>query len=203
MAKLNFAVFPRIETEHIVLRQLEESDSKEIFLLRSDVRVNRYLDRVRYNNVNEASEFIAKINDGIRQDKWMYWAIAVQESSKLGGTICLWNFSDDNTIGELGYELLPALQGKGIMNKALREVVEFGFCSIGLQVIEAYTHKDNVQSTKLLVRNNFRQDTHRGDEKDTNNLIFTLSKQYWKRALSCLHVVLLVQLPEIYVKWFT
>jgi len=63
-------------------------------------------------------------------------------------TICLWNFSSKKNVAELGYELDPALQGEGIMSEALKKIIEFGFQEIELKKIEAYTHKNNDNSSK-------------------------------------------------------
>lgn len=56
---------------------------------------------------------------------------------------------------ELGYGLFLGNKGKGIMSESLRKVVEYGFNTMGLETIEAYTNADNIKSITLLERNNF------------------------------------------------
>ena len=60
IAKLNFTPFPKLVTDRLILRQLSENDNKEIFSLRSDERVNKYLDRQVQSSSDEAIEFIKK-----------------------------------------------------------------------------------------------------------------------------------------------
>ena len=176
MEKLNFTPFPKLKTERLIFRQLEEADNQEIFFLRSDDGVNQYIDRPRPNSIDEASGFISKINNGIKKDEWIYWAITLKDNSKLIGTICLWNFSNTKTIAELGYELNPDLHGQGIMNEALNHILNYGFQKIGLKKIEAFTHKDNIKSTTLLLKNNFKYDAGQKDKDNKNNIIFTITK---------------------------
>ena len=121
-------VFPILVTKRLTLRQLDDNDFKEIFALRSDDNVNRYITRRKATNVDEAKEFIKKIIE----NKNLYWAICFSEAKKLMGTICLFNFSDDKMTGEVGFELSPIYQKMGIMNEAVERVINYGFNEIGL-----------------------------------------------------------------------
>ena len=46
-----------------------------------------------------------------------------------------------------------------------------------LKTIEAYTHKDNESSMRLLLKNKFKLDTTRKAEKENNRIIFTLTNE--------------------------
>jgi ribosomal-protein-alanine N-acetyltransferase len=179
MGKLNFTPFPVLTTERLILRCLELSDDQLLFKLRSNENVNKYIVRTKQKDIKEIRAFISKINDEINNNEWIYWVISLKDDPTLIGDICLWNFSDEKTVAEIGYELDPAFQGKGIMSEALKKIIEYGFMEIELQSIEAYTHKKNDNSTKLLQKYNFIQDAERIDKENTDNIIFTLSKQNW------------------------
>lgn len=60
----------------------------------------------------------------------------------------MWNFSKNNKTSEVGYDLNPIFQRKGIMNEALKSVVDFGFSKLNLNKIEEFTHKENESSLK-------------------------------------------------------
>ncbi len=85
----------------------------------------------------------------------VYWAITLNGTDKLIGTICLFDFQDDNLKAEIGYELLPDFQGKGIMQEVTAKIVDFGLHYLGLKSIEAFTHSENQSSTRLLQKLNF------------------------------------------------
>ena len=119
MTNLKLISFPFLATDRLDLRRMMENDVHDILALRNDDKVNRFIDRPKQLNIEEAANFIDYIKLGSEEGKWIYWAISQKDSSKLIGTICLWNFSNDHTITELGYELLPQYQGQGYMNEAI------------------------------------------------------------------------------------
>jgi ribosomal-protein-alanine N-acetyltransferase len=167
----NFTPLPVLKTERLTLRQLRINDDKEIFALRSDADVNKYLNRKRSKSIDDAKNFIQIINENIQRNNSIYWAITLNGTDKLIGTICLFDFSDDNLKAEIGYELLPDFQGKGIMQEAASKVIDFGIQQIGLTSIEAYTHSENQSSTTLLEKLNFK----RHSAADDNLMIFKLT----------------------------
>jgi ribosomal-protein-alanine N-acetyltransferase len=101
----------------------------------------------------------------------IYWAITLSGTNKLIGTICLFDFSEDDSKAEIGYELLPGFQGKGIMQEAISKVIDFGVRDIGLNSIEAYTHAQNQSSVRLLEKFNFKKQI----ADDNNFMIFKLT----------------------------
>lgn len=174
LKELNFSSFPALTTPRLTLRQLQESDAKALSSLRSNESVNEYVARAKQTSLMEAHAFIHTINQGIKEKKSLYWAICLKEHPGLMGTICLWNFSADNTIAEVGYELDPTYQGKGFMNEALNAVIDYSFHTLRLKTLEAFTHKNNRRSTQLLLKNNFTLTPDRKDEEDENNRVFIL-----------------------------
>ena len=159
MRDRNFEPFPVLKTERLTLRQLASSDDNEIFVLRSNENVNKYLERKPSKSIDDAKTFIQTINKNIKKNDSIYWAITLNNTDKLIGTICLFDFSDDNLMAEIGYELLPEFQGKGIMQEATSKVIDFGIQRIGLNLIKAYTHSENQSSTRLLEKFNFKKNS--------------------------------------------
>jgi len=155
MSKINFTPFPLLTTERLTLRQLTLEDDNEIFLLRSDRSVNKYLDRPIAKTVDDARQFINKINTGISKNELIYWAITFKNHPKLIGTICLWNISEDCTKAEIGFELLPDYQRKGIMQEVIPIVFQYGFEVMKLRSIDGEVDPNNLKSIKLMERNGF------------------------------------------------
>lgn len=178
--KLNFSPFPALSTERLLLRALQLTDDKEIFALRSDDNINKYLDRPKAHSIEDARDFIQKIINGIANNESIFWVITFKHETALAGTICLWNIDKENAVAEIGYELLTQYHGKGIMHEAAKEVIAFSFEQMKLQSIEACLHKDNLASVKLLERNKFIRSLHsrNDDEVKTGNdmLVYKLDK---------------------------
>lgn len=168
---IKFIPFPRLKTERLILRQLDIQDENEIFQLRSDDRVQEFLDRPKANTIEDAKRFIEKINKGINNNEWLFWAITLKNNNKLLGTICLWNLLLEKNSAEIGYELLPDCQGKGIMQEAIKEIVHYGFEKLKLDIIDAYMHPRNIKSIKIAERNGFVY-----NRKSENGVIYSLKR---------------------------
>ena len=167
---------PFITTERLLLRQLELTDDKAIFTLRNNAQVNAFIQRPLLNNINDAHHFITTINEGIESKEWQYWAMILKSNQQLIGTICFWHFSHDNTMAEIGYELHPNYQGAGIMNEALQTIIRYGFTTLQLIKIEAYTQPGNAKSVKLLEKNSFIHDSTSHNSGLSREIRFILQK---------------------------
>lgn len=170
--------FPALETERLVLRKLSVSDIKEVFFLRSNPEVNQFIARKPLKDEREALDFIQRILKGIENKTFLYWAICLKGHPTLVGTICLWNFNEGPTEAELGYELHTSYEGNGIMSEAMNAVLEYGFDSISLTAIEAYTQASNLASIRLLQQKGFIHQANRKDEKVPQNAIYRLESLY-------------------------
>ena len=160
MLNINFNPFPVINSKRLLLRQVDKSDVNEIFFLRSDERVMRYLDKAPAESLDDAYEFIKKISELENSADAVTWAITLTGNSKLIGTICLWNIQKEHYRAEIGYNLHPDYWGKGIMNEAVLEVINYGFNVMKLHSIEANVNPGNAASIKLLERNNFTREAY-------------------------------------------
>ena len=127
IAEGKFLPFPELKDEEILLRSLEYSDSSDILSLRSDPEVNRYIQRIPTASLEDAENFIKKIKAGLVDGSSILWVISARQSGEFMGTICLWNFSPEENTAELGYELIPDFQNKGIMSRAVDLVLDYGF----------------------------------------------------------------------------
>ena len=155
---INFDPFPVISTERLVLRPLTLTDNENLLKLRSDERVNRYLDRPPTTTIEQAKAFIHKIAQVVQDRHGIYWVISRKDEPSLIGTICYRNFNADKASADIGYELMPTHQGQGLMTEALTGVIKYGFDTMKLKMIIALTHPDNEASARVLKRNGFVSD---------------------------------------------
>ena len=172
-----FNPFPEINTGRLLLRRIKTSDADAILFLRSDEAVTKYIERPenrKTKSIADAVRFIKELDEYLETNKSVTWGITLQNDPKMIGTICLWNFSRNYKIAEVGYDLHPKFQGKGIMNESLKKVIEYGFKKLELDKIEAFTQKENVNSKNLLFKNGFQFIEGRKDPDNPLNSIFEL-----------------------------
>lgn len=174
---MKFSPFPEITSQRLILRNILESDGEEILFLRSDKTINKYIERPESRatkHMADAIKFIKELHENIENNTSITWGITLKNESRIIGTICLWNFYETNNTAEVGYDLSPEFHSKGIMSEALRMIIDFGFKELKLDKIEAFTHKDNEPSKKLLERKGFRLLEDRRDMDNEFNSIFQL-----------------------------
>ena len=152
---LNFNPFPLLMGENIILRKLKVEDAPIIFDYQSNPENFPFVDMPIYTELEQAENYITKMNNGVEQNKWIIWGITTKESDKILGTISIWGIEEEKSAAELGYGLYPGNTGKGIMTQALNLAIEYGYEIMGLKYLDAYTNIKNQKSCALLERNGF------------------------------------------------
>ena len=66
---MNDTIFPILKTERLTLRSLSLDDQKDIFSLRSDEEINKFLDRQPCNTIEDAIRFINNVNDNQKNNQ--------------------------------------------------------------------------------------------------------------------------------------
>lgn len=166
----------KLETERLILKEINETHVEDILRIRSNELINRYVIRNSPKTNYEALDFILTIKKNTENNKTVYLGVSYKNESNIIGTICLWNFSEDRKTAEVGYELLPDYHRKGIMSEALEAVLNYGFNELNLQEIIAITNKDNESSKALLLKYNFVLEEDKKDKDFPDNIIFNLKK---------------------------
>lgn len=174
------SAFPVLETERLVLRETDFSDIEEIYFLRSDADVNKYLGGGRCEDLEAAKAHITLVQEQFSSGKTFNWSICLRDSKRMMGSICLWNICRERKTAEVGYALHPLHQKRGYMDESMKAILDFGFGKQHYQLIDAYTGKDNVESANLLLRNGFVWDKSRHDDENPDNRIYVLLKENWR-----------------------
>ena len=161
MLEINFNPFPLLETERILLRQMTKDDAEEIFFLRSDETVLKYLNKEPAKNKAEVEEFINRINQSVVSNEAIMWGIALKENPSVCiGYICYWNIRKEHYRAEIGYVLHPDYWRKGIMKEVIVKIIDYGFTSMHLHSIDAVINPGNDASAALLESLGFTKDAH-------------------------------------------
>lgn len=173
MAELSFDPFPLLASSRVMLRALANTDAAAISALRSDDAVNQHLSRSGHCSIEEAGAFINKISAGIAAGDAIYWVIALVPDRTFAGTICLWNIDPAKHEAEIGFELMPRYQGKGLMQDAVELVLAYAFGDMQMEKIIAVTTVANAASIKVLLRNGFTKDDNIHIEPEPGENILT------------------------------
>lgn len=156
MQKPNFQIFPELQTDRLNLRRLSLNDANEMHQLRSNIEVAALTGRKPAESLEESIAFINKIDNLVNENESIYWVITYKDKPTMLGAICLYNFDLPNETIEVGYELLPQFQHKGLMSKALKCILNYGFDTLEVKTITAFPSDDNPPSIKVLEKTGFK-----------------------------------------------
>lgn len=145
-----------IELKRIKLRMIDPKDADGIFAIRSNLDMIRYTRISQMKNMDEAITYVKTRREGMKENKWIYMAITSMHTDDLMGTICIFNFSDDKTSADIGYELLPAYQGNGYVHEAVTALMQFAYETLGIHILTADIHEDNLPSINVVKRAGFK-----------------------------------------------
>jgi ribosomal-protein-alanine N-acetyltransferase len=153
-----FNPFPVLTTSRLRLRKITHADAQDIYLMRSDPEVMRYIPRPLATCVEDAVKVIDLVNGFIETEERINWAMELKETGQVIGMIGYVNRRPEHNRAEVGYSLNRAFHRKGLMYEALIEVIRYGFQEMKLHSIEAIIDAENEASGSLLKKAGFRQE---------------------------------------------
>ncbi|MBY0098165.1 GNAT family N-acetyltransferase [Mesobacillus maritimus] len=154
--------YPTLETERTILRILTKEDAKEVFMHFSDPIVTRFMDIEPCKDLKEAEEIIHYHEE----DLGCRWGIVERSHGIFIGTIGFHylRHNDEELIGEIGFDLSKSHWGKGYMTEVIKEIISFGFTTMGLDTIDASVETNNQKSIKILETFGFKRDVELRDQ---------------------------------------
>ncbi len=142
-----------LETARLRLRSLREDDLANLIALIDNWEVARWVSRVPHPySEADGREWIALVRQDHATGRPRRFGIALKETDQLIGGIGLdGSTGDASDEPSLGYWLGQAYWGNGYAREAVAAVIDFGFRTIGLTTIRAYTDPSNAASQKVLL----------------------------------------------------
>lgn len=155
-----FKSFPDLETERLSFRKIDLRDANEIFLIRSNDEVMRFMDVPRHHSISDSEKLIQTAEDSYKKETGINWAIIEKHSQSFIGYIGFIRIFSEHCRAEIGYVLKPEYWGKGYMFETINRLVRFGFKEMQLHSIEANVNPLNERSKKVLQRVGFKREAY-------------------------------------------
>ncbi|MDX2245808.1 MAG: GNAT family N-acetyltransferase [Bacteroidia bacterium] len=157
---VSFSPFPVLKTPRMTLRQIVPEDAPEMFALRSDERVMKYIDRPRSKTLEDALTLIHSMEENRLKNEGIAWAMCLHDDPRMIGNIGYWRTQLYNFRAEIGYMLHPDFHRKGLTSEAMKVVMDFGFKKMNLHSIEAHINPGNDASAQLLEKHRFVREAY-------------------------------------------
>ncbi len=143
----------------IELRVMDESDAEAFHRLNSTDNANMRLwlpARDTERTLEETQDFIQELRRGFTDDKGL--AAGIWYRGRLAGFVDAQRIVRSHKKTEIGYWLGTSFEGRGIMARACRAIIDYNFGELGLNRIEVECASDNLPSRKIPERLGFTEE---------------------------------------------
>jgi len=148
-----------LETERLIVRDIEENDVAGIFALDSDPEVLRYIGTPVMQDVGEAQQAIANIRKQYQTNGIGRWAMEAKTNGAFIGWTGLKLEKDIRPFHyyDLGYRLIRKYWGQGFATESAQACLQHGFDVLHYPEICAAAEAEHIASNHILKKIGMQQ----------------------------------------------
>ena len=176
---------PPLETQRLIVRQVQEADLPDLLVVNGHDEVTRYLPYAAWTSLADAQAWLERMQKAQTSGSTLQWVVVDKASATVIGSCLLFQYDAPSARAELGYVLGRAHWGQGLMREALAGVLDCAFYTLALRRIEAEVDPRNLASGKLLKSLGFTPEgilrarwVTKGEERDVES--FGLLRPEWR-----------------------
>ncbi|KOO51091.1 GNAT family N-acetyltransferase [Viridibacillus arvi] len=151
-------MFPILETERLLLREITTDDAEDIFAYFSNDNVTRYYGQDTFKDIQQAEKVVELFSKNYAEKRGIRWGIQRKGIKGIIGTIGFHAWSPNHKRAEIGYEIHPDHWRNGYALEAVSTILSYGFDDMELTRIGAIVFVDNAASSKLLTKVGFQKE---------------------------------------------
>jgi ribosomal-protein-alanine N-acetyltransferase len=151
-------MFPIIETDRLILREITYEDASDLLRCFSNNHVTQYYGIDTFTTIEQAEKLIESFSKSFKEKRGIRWGIERKEAKGVIGTIGFNAWSPNHKRAEVGYEIHPDYWRKGYTKEAITEILSYGFDKMELNRIGAIVFIENVASNHLLTTMGFHNE---------------------------------------------
>jgi len=148
-----------IETERLILRELELSDADGMFELDSNPNVHLFVGNRPVKHIEESVEYIKIVQKQYKEFGIGRWAVVLKETNEFIGwsgiKYIIEEINNHKNFYELGYRFIEKHWGKGYATEAGIAFVDYAFNKMKVEALYAYADAGNEGSRKILEKLGF------------------------------------------------
>ncbi len=160
MSNFSFLPFQNLQSERLLLRQITVADVGEVFAMRSNKNIMKFIPRPLCTSHEEAMALIEMMQDKINTNEGINWAITIKGDPKMIGFIGHYRIRWEHFRSEIGYMIAEEYNGRGLVTEAVKLMVDYGFNQMKMHSLEAVIDPENNASARVLEKNGFVKEGH-------------------------------------------
>lgn len=166
-------MFPTIQTERTLLRQIIASDLPYIFEGLSHPDTTRFYG-VKFDSMVATQEQMKWFANLENTKTGIWWAICSKDNSTFYGAAGFNNLQAEHQKTELGCWLLPRFFNHRLMSETIPAICQYAFKELALHRIEAFVEKGNLPCQALLKKLAFQHEGTMTDCEQKDNQFISI-----------------------------
>ena len=166
-----------LETERLILRPLDEDDVDEIYAMRSDAEVMRFIREPQ--NRRESADWLELISSRWQTEQIGFCAMIEKASNEFVGWCGVWKLKETGEF-EIGYATVPKIWGRGLATEAAVKFLEYAFERLQPEKIVAVAQPKNQASRRVMEKLGMSYD-YTGIFYGSNLVHYSITKTKFKQ----------------------
>jgi RimJ/RimL family protein N-acetyltransferase len=140
-----------LTTKRLILRPWQDADLNPLFAINGDPESMRYFAATMSRAESDA--WAARMRAHFAEHGWGFWVVAEEATADFVGVVGLMTIpwrADFTPAVEIGWRIGARFRRQGYAEEAARAALGFGFATLGLDKIVAFTVPGNAASWKLM-----------------------------------------------------
>ncbi len=150
---------PTLETKRLILRPWKDEDLKDFALLNKDPKVMEFFPSLLSSE--ESNALAQRIRKELLKKNYGMWAVEIPQQAKFIGCVGL-HYQDFNTTFapciEIGWRISSKYWGQGYATEGAKAALDYGFKTLNLKEIVAFTPEKHLKSRKVMQRLEMKHD---------------------------------------------
>ena len=159
----DFSIFPILQTDRLILRQLRHEDAESIVALFSSPEVLAYLDLETIENREQAIGMIDWFAGLFAQKESLQWSVTLKDGTWIG-TCGNYAWDRESRKIEIGYNILPVYWGKGYATEAMHAILRWSFENMDLHRVQGDCTAGNIASERVMLKCGFQYEGTRRED---------------------------------------
>ena len=136
-----------LETERLIMRPMVEADVDEIFAMRSDEDIMRFIRKPQGRS--ESFDWIKLVSERWDGEKLGFCTVIEKKTDKFLGWCGLWRLLETDEM-EIGYAIEKVNWGKGFATEAAERFMQYAFEELKTEKLVAVARPENTASRRVM-----------------------------------------------------
>jgi ribosomal-protein-alanine N-acetyltransferase len=166
-----------VETERLLLRELNADDAEDFYRLNLNPNVIRYTGDAAFRNVEEAKAFLENYADYIINGYGRWAVIHKARHEFIGWCGLKYDSASDET--DIGFRFFEEEWNKGFATESARACIDYGFTKINLETIIGRAMSENKASINVLEKTGLKFVSEFRFDLNHQGVIYKIENKEW------------------------